>query len=684
VRNDAHPPLLNPDWYEDWVEETRENSPTLFQTLLSGTPVRPPFSIFTPTGHPQAPVPIARLIDTDKFLGLNVGVLTDPDLGLAEYANGNFLSRDTLFADFALPRRGSLDPSFAVEPFGTGFRRYRKKIAEGESVDHFVTEGMLFDSLADAVGEAAVPAGGWYLDARVHQDYARHLLPRAVAYSAGLLDAFFRGQLTLFFFRSDPLDPRRVLLFLANGGPEPLAGTAALYTEDGTGTRALLRDLGAVALAPGAFATLGEVALPAGATGWVVVVRGTQGGEVGAVLGKVVPALTLDLQAGNITTPALTPAAGVNVQFYHLGHQARFTVTLTDGAGQPADLPVPPAGLPGEARFAGYQLEASFLDQAVTGDLTRTGPGVYSFTTAPLARPDNGGAGPQDHRFRVRVLGPAGDILAGTAAELLVVAPVTAIAIERVLLPPQQAVGEPYLTSQRPRFTVRFRGPEAPGGPLVPLSPVQMSPSDPNVITLAFPQAFTATEPRSAFAGVGVLEVLETELTVADRDRALFGLSPWTFRVSLSQRDTAYENLTQTDTLQVNPHLRLAHPTTTWTPATGCGPAPPQPATWTVDYQNVLVEEPAPLVQVGLRETFANGLDAEGNCVSVGINNSALVTLSGSGNGSYTGTFTGDPTATSVLFQYWGEDSQGYLVSLGPLGGTVLFPPGAFTGSRIP
>jgi hypothetical protein len=37
--------------------------------------VRPSSGIFTLTGNGRAPVPIARLIDTDLFGGLNFGVL---------------------------------------------------------------------------------------------------------------------------------------------------------------------------------------------------------------------------------------------------------------------------------------------------------------------------------------------------------------------------------------------------------------------------------------------------------------------------------------------------------------------------------------------------------------------------------------------------------------------------------
>lgn len=109
VRNDAHPLLVNPDWYKDCVQANRPNLARMFSVM-------PPTSIFTPTGNTDAPESVARLLDTDKFSGAKFSVLKDPSIGLSEYTNGNFLSRDTLFKDFALPRQAGL--SFLAMPEG--------------------------------------------------------------------------------------------------------------------------------------------------------------------------------------------------------------------------------------------------------------------------------------------------------------------------------------------------------------------------------------------------------------------------------------------------------------------------------------------------------------------------------------------------------------------------------------
>jgi hypothetical protein len=200
----------------------------IFNSLLNAPPIRPPGSIFTPTNDAQAPLPIARLIDTDKFLETSFVPLSDPDIGIAEYANGNYLSRDTIFTDFDLPRQASLGPGF-LEPVGQKFRRYFPKVAEGETISHFVTEGALFDSIEAAVGPP--PLAGWLLDSRVNQDYAAKLLPRAVGYSAALLDYFFRGRLTV---ERGPAEVVAgvVRVRVRNLGDERMTGKVTLYYDD--------------------------------------------------------------------------------------------------------------------------------------------------------------------------------------------------------------------------------------------------------------------------------------------------------------------------------------------------------------------------------------------------------------------------------------------------------------------
>ena len=313
VRDDPHPSFIifgrripiNPDWYEDWVDDIRESDPVLFGELLNQPPVAPPVSVFTPTDDPQAPVPVARLIDTDRFRSAlaNIDVTAEPAIGIAESTNGNYLSRDTLFRRFPFPRQQALGALPVIEPEGAEFRRYFSKTTEGEPIRLFVTEGALHRSLTAALG-APPPAGGWFLDERVHQEYAARLLPRAVGYSAALLDYFFRGRLDVDLFAfADPegVDPAVVQVRGINVSDEALgAGTLRLYADDPAGVRTPLppasptADL-TVTAAPGQPVVSAPFRMTADAERVVAVYQGRLGEEKpdpagtfpGAVIGKV-------------------------------------------------------------------------------------------------------------------------------------------------------------------------------------------------------------------------------------------------------------------------------------------------------------------------------------------------------------------------------------------------------------
>ena len=308
VRNDPHPPFLNPDGYEKWVERTRTTPQTrdLFEGFLNADPTRPPFSIFETTGPVGAPVPIARLIDTDLFAGADAGSLTRSDLGIAEYTNGNYLSRNRKFDTFTLPSQIRSTSVTLFEPDGSQVRRYFSKQGEGDSIDHFVTEGLLHNTLA-AARSAPVPSGGWVLDRRVHQDYAAKLIPRAVGYSAALIDYFFRGKLDVELV-PNATNPSLVDLRAINRSLEALGpGQLKLYYENAAETRQEV---------PGAILTVAEAvaqnatlptltfALPSGATKLVLAYQGTLGQEVDAVAGKVI-------EANSVVYTVVAPPPGV-------------------------------------------------------------------------------------------------------------------------------------------------------------------------------------------------------------------------------------------------------------------------------------------------------------------------------------------------------------------------------------
>lgn len=316
VRNDPHPIYEGYERHIERIRASRPGSPrrVLFESLLNQDPIRPPLSVFTPTGDARAPVPIARLIDSDTFLGENAGVFSSTDLGIAEYTNGNFLSDDTIFSNFALPRRESLGSGF-FEPEGQKLRRYFEKAAEGEAVRHFVAESALYDSVKAEAGRPMDEA--LILTRLVYQDYAGKLLPRAVGYSAALLDYFFRGRLDV-ELAEDPADPSRLRLTGRNGSSDALVdGVLALYADDPSGLRSPLEALEPVGLrdvAPGQELSSAAFQAPENAERFVAVYQGTlglekpegpfPGGVIGKVLGGVrVEAVFSDGERWKLRTP---------------------------------------------------------------------------------------------------------------------------------------------------------------------------------------------------------------------------------------------------------------------------------------------------------------------------------------------------------------------------------------------
>ena len=177
------------------------------------------------------------------------------------------------------------NPVFETE--GGRVRRYfSKKNTEGEPITHFVTEGLLFKSLRAAMGGGSPPAGGWTLTDRVQEDYAAKLLPRAVGYSAALLNYFFRGEFDVALSAGSAR--------ITNRSPgETMSGRVRFHYDTASGERVLLAGPFDVTLAPDASSE--SLSLPpplpdkppARPGRYLVVFEGTLGNEVDtAVAGK--------------------------------------------------------------------------------------------------------------------------------------------------------------------------------------------------------------------------------------------------------------------------------------------------------------------------------------------------------------------------------------------------------------
>jgi len=124
------------------------------------------------------------------------------NIGLAEYTQANFLSEHRMLGTtgFPHPAEGDGDWVVTTEPGVDG--KIDKQIyfvkKTGEKINHLAVEGYLTVYIPGAFpGEpGAVSKSKTYnLDKKCYFDYASKLLPKAIGYSAGLINYFFRGTL---------------------------------------------------------------------------------------------------------------------------------------------------------------------------------------------------------------------------------------------------------------------------------------------------------------------------------------------------------------------------------------------------------------------------------------------------------------------------------------------------------
>ena len=108
-------------------------------------------------------------------------------VGVAEYTNVNFVSKDTLVSQYRTP--------YLYEPFLQPSSGYYWSYTTdlGENVSHYVTNSYLSNYLPGS-GATPTPAG-LMLDDNCYDDHAKVLLPKAASYAAGLLQYFFDYEL---------------------------------------------------------------------------------------------------------------------------------------------------------------------------------------------------------------------------------------------------------------------------------------------------------------------------------------------------------------------------------------------------------------------------------------------------------------------------------------------------------
>jgi hypothetical protein len=143
--------------------------------------------------------PFANLFDRDMYQGSAPEATLGNDIGVTEYTNANFFSDDTIpgqgsafSTEITYPTVTELVPAPVPSPYLTlprlGSAAFHGSRAAKLTGNQAVAKFLLTNTNLDLLGQLQ-------LDDGVYDAQAQNLIPRAVGYSAAVLDYFFRGEL---------------------------------------------------------------------------------------------------------------------------------------------------------------------------------------------------------------------------------------------------------------------------------------------------------------------------------------------------------------------------------------------------------------------------------------------------------------------------------------------------------
>jgi len=250
VRNEQHLDRLGPVWespIEDYGRDNQTNLNYQHGMLLWRTNGFTKLGDFWDRGFYKISLANALIDDS---------AAVDPTkaLGLAEFTSGNFLGARHLYGEYYartnikyypypsrnsstdfMQRRANLASgvdAFAFKNGAQGHAIYLNKAKDGATVAHhsrFTYFGARFPNF----GMITIN------DSNVLQDYHAILIPKAVKYSAGLLDYFFRGTVTS-VIGYDTNTEQSTIVVMNTSGQDFYGGSFSVYHDDNDGVRSLM------------------------------------------------------------------------------------------------------------------------------------------------------------------------------------------------------------------------------------------------------------------------------------------------------------------------------------------------------------------------------------------------------------------------------------------------------------
>ena len=236
-------------------------------------------------------------------------------LGLSEFCNGNFISENATYGDFftktnvkhwfQYPRlTDTTQPKLKLLHWGgaevevytntiilpndaKGSRIYIKKLASGIIVTNHSALNYLAVKNTPKLGNSAMQVTLTLNDSNVLQEYHSILIPKAIEYSAGLLDYFFRGTMDVGLNLDTNVGPYTVTN-LNTSGQDFYGGAFYLFGEiNGIRTLIVSSNWSGYTLSNGGSMTMTFTDPPPPGTRFFSVYQGTIGMANGAALDPV-------------------------------------------------------------------------------------------------------------------------------------------------------------------------------------------------------------------------------------------------------------------------------------------------------------------------------------------------------------------------------------------------------------
>jgi len=220
-------------WAEEAFNTNTETQKPFFKNYSSrlthalNNPVPPEPSLlkqvgkFVSSNNVSAQIPIANLYDFELYAGLNPSITTTGPIGLAEYTNANFFSRNTIFKDYNYPAESSVELYEETDEESGKAMKFIRKIKDGELVEHLAQPNVFHKYLPIATNAYTI------VNDKIYADYLEKLIPHAVGYAGALVDYFYRGKLQVDLQPGD-LTFGSVKLNITSDTPGEVLGTGDL------------------------------------------------------------------------------------------------------------------------------------------------------------------------------------------------------------------------------------------------------------------------------------------------------------------------------------------------------------------------------------------------------------------------------------------------------------------------